>query len=275
MESSGHISSANLAPAGANLTAGGRTFVPLAVYPDNPSGVDAVGLHASLDVVFFGHDGALYDATAFGLDSWQPPRRVTNVGLAPPGAGVASNHQTSNQLDVFFIDNNGILNVAWAVDGQGQSWNGPVGISSPVAPPGAKVVAVKQADSPGQLDVFFIDNRGTLNVSWTGPQHWEGPIGFSPPNIAPPGGGLVSTLQGSQLDVFFVDNNGALNVSWNTPQRWEGPVGITPPGFAPPGTTPASAYQQAGQLDVFVNGSERWVSWTGPERWEGPYAMPN
>jgi hypothetical protein len=205
--------------------------MPLALFPDGSGGVDAVGLQGQLAVFFIGHDGALYVAQAAGLEPWRGPERITDRNIAPPGANVVTAHQKSDQLNVLFSGRDGGLYVAWADDVPGQEWKGPVRITPPgVAPPGAALASVKQT--------------------------------------------------GNLLDVFFVANDGALNVSWVVDTgKWQGPVAISRPGLAPAGASSAAVHHQSSdpsQLDVFVNGPERWVAWvldTG--KWNGPIALPN
>jgi hypothetical protein len=82
--------------------------------------------------------------------------------------------QTDNQIDVFFVDPFGVLNVMWVNDGG--PWQGPVGLTSRgTAPPGAPLATARQTDN--QIDVFFVDPNGVLNVMWVndgGP--WQGPV---------------------------------------------------------------------------------------------------
>jgi hypothetical protein len=98
---------------------------------------------------------------------------------------LASSNQfgISDQTDVFVVDNNGVLNVAWVVGGG--AWNGPVGISPPgLFPPGAAVTASNQFGIPNQTDVFVVDNNGVLNVAWVvGGGAWNGPVPIVNPAI--------------------------------------------------------------------------------------------
>jgi hypothetical protein len=69
-----------------------------------------------------------------------------------PGAPIATARQTDNQIDLFFIDGNGVVNVMWVVDVG--VWQGPVGLTaSGAAPGGAPIVAAPQTSN--QIDIFF------------------------------------------------------------------------------------------------------------------------
>jgi hypothetical protein len=243
------------------------------------------------DVFFIDRNGALNVSWVDGGGNWQGPVGISPAGIAPPVSSVAASAQfgLGDQTDVFFIDHNGALNVSW-VDGGG-NWQGPVGISAGgVAPPGGCVAASAQFGLDGQTDVFFIDQRGALNVAWVvNAGRWNGPVGISPPGLAPPGGCVAASAQfglDGQTDVFVIDNNGALNVSWvvNAGQ-WNGPAAISPPGVAPAGSSVAASAQFGldGQTDVFLidhNGALNvsWVvnagQWNGPAAVSGGSALP-
>ena len=100
---------------------------------------------------------------------------------------------------MFVVDNNGVLNVAWVVDGG--AWNGPVGISPPgLFPPGAAVTASNQFGIPNQTDVFVVDNNGNLYVTWVvGGGAWNGPVPIVNPAI---------TLRAIQDNGRFIEVNG-------------------------------------------------------------------
>ncbi|MEV3986242.1 hypothetical protein [Nonomuraea sp. NPDC049758] len=255
---------------------------PADIGPGNiaPAGADVAVAHQlpnQLNAFFVGNDGGIY--VAWIVDGpgnwWNGPLRITPPGVAPPGGRIIAAKQTHDQLNVFFVANDGRLNVSW-VTGIG-SWQGPIAITPSVAPPGAALTAAQQTSQ--QLNVFFVDNDGKLNVSWVvGVGAWQGPIAITP-SIATPGAGVAAAMQTTnQLDAFVVDRDGRLCVSWVVGVgAWAGPVGVTEPGHAPPGSTPVTWYQSNEQLDVFVNGNERWVSWvsTGGGNWNGPYGLPS
>jgi hypothetical protein len=91
-----------------------------------------------------------------------------------PGAPLATAPQTNNQIDLFFINASGVVNVMWVV-GVG-AWQGPVGLTAPrVASPGSQIAAASQTNN--QLDIFFADGNGAVNVMWVvGVGAWQGPV---------------------------------------------------------------------------------------------------
>ncbi|VWB44814.1 hypothetical protein BUB20358_02004 [Burkholderia ubonensis] len=185
----------------------------------------------------------------------------------------------SDQTDVFLVDSEGTLQVAW-VNGAGR-WNGPVPISPPdLFPPGAAVAASNQFGLSNQTDVFGVGSNGALHVAWVnGAGGWNGPAPISPPGLFPPGAVVAASNQfglSNQTDVFGVGSNGALHVAWvNDAGGWNGPAPISPPGLFPPGAAIAASNQFgiSNQTDVFGVGSNgalhvAWVNGAG--RWNGP-----
>jgi hypothetical protein len=203
---------------------------------------------------------------------------INNIEI-PPGGNLIAAKQLDNQFDVndqlntFFIGNDGGLYVSWVIDKE--EWQGPIRITpANFAPPGGSIASIKQFDD--QLNAFFIGNDGGLYVSWvTGTGAWNSPIRITPANFAPPGGSIASIKQfDDQLNAFFIGNDGGLYVSWVTGTgAWNGPIRITPANFAPPGGSIASIKQFDDQLNAFFIGNDGglYVSWvTGTGAWNGP-----
>jgi hypothetical protein len=247
---------------------------PLAVSPQ-------FGIANQLDVFLVDNKGALNVAWRVGDDPWTAPVPLSPPGLFPRRAAVAASNQfgISDQTDVFAIDRDGALNVAW-VTGAG-AWNGPVRISPcGIFPPGAPVVASNQFGIPDQTDVFAVDREGALTVAWVvGAGNWNGPVRISPPCVFPPGAHLAVSNQfgiSDQTDVFAVATNGALHVSWVVGSgAWNGPAQIGPSCLFAPGVPVAAANQAGipGQTDVFVVAENdalnvAWVVDSGT--WNGP-----
>jgi predicted Fe-Mo cluster-binding NifX family protein len=145
------------------------------------------------------------------------------------------------------------------------------------AMPGGGIAAAHQVNNH-QLDVFFVDERGRLYVSWVIDSGvWQGPVRISPAGMAP-GGAHVATahqVDMHQLDVFFVGHDGALHVSWAIDgDIWQGPAAISPAGVAPPGGALVAAHQvNDHQLDVLFIGNDGalYVSWVIDKGiWQGP-----
>ncbi|WP_163840697.1 hypothetical protein [Pseudoxanthomonas sacheonensis] len=242
-----------------------------------------------LDQFFIAEDGALWVAWVIGGGQWQPPHRISEPRLAPPGAPVAAAvrrttvivpsyergeagdaHDTDGkdgyeivpveeffpEINVFFVGHNGAVYVAW-VQGSGL-WQGPVAISEPgTAPPGAHIKAAHQL-SEVQLDVLFFGNQGELNVMWAsgdkvGADGWHGPAAVSPKDVNLPGGAFAAIMQGEhQLDVVFIGTNEGLQVSWVVGMgAWQGPVTVSNTRIAPAGAGIAAAGQGPNQLSAF------------------------
>lgn len=189
------------------------------------------------DVFFFDNNGQLNVFWVQGTGGWSDPVKIGSKGKAPAGARLAVSQQfgAPNQTDVFFIDNNGQLNVFW-VQGTG-GWGGPVAISSPgIAPPGSAVAASRQFGTDNQTDVFVIDNNGQLNVFWVqGTGAWNGPDKVGPKNVAKPGADIVASQQfglTNQTDVFVLNQSGTNGPGWpvvywvDGAGQWNGPKAL-------------------------------------------------
>jgi len=143
------------------------------------------GVDDQTDVFVVDNDGGLWVAWVSGAGQWNGPVRLgdPNVRLAARAPLAASaQYGVDGQTDVFAVDANGRLSVAW-VSGAGQ-WNGPVAIGDPnvIFPPGAPVAASPQYGVDGQTDVFVVDNDGGLWVAWvSGAGQWNGPVKLAPP----------------------------------------------------------------------------------------------
>jgi hypothetical protein len=239
------------------------------------------GVPDQMDVFLVDNKGALNVAWLVNGGSWNAPVAISPPGYFPRKAAVAVSNQygIADQTDVFAIDRDGALNVAWVVGGG--VWNGPVRISQCGRfPPGAPVVASNQFGLPDQTDVFAVDCEGALNVAWVvGSGPWNGPVRISPPCFFPPGAHLAVSKQfgvPNQTDVFAIGTNGGLHVSWVVGAgAWNGPVQISSSSLFAAGA-PLAAANQAGipdQTDVFgpaVNGGLD-VAWVvGSGTWNGP-----
>src|SRR4051794_12228611 len=69
---------------------------------------------------------------------WQGPVGLTAPGAAPSAAPIAAFAQSSEQVDVAFVDRNGVVQVIW-VTADDPHWQGPVGLTPPgTAPSGPR-----------------------------------------------------------------------------------------------------------------------------------------
>ena len=116
---------------------------------------------------------------------WQHTGAISGPDLAPPGAHLAAATQPPNdQLDVFFVDNDGAVHVFWELD-NGQWRDGGTLTSSGFAPPGAPIAARVQPPHD-QLDVFVIGEDQQLHLIWeVDNDPWQGPVALSKPVFVP------------------------------------------------------------------------------------------
>jgi hypothetical protein len=130
---------------------------------------------SQLDVFFVGSNGALRGAwvTKVGATwgAWNAPVNLTATSYAPAGAPVSPALWPSNQLDVFYVNNDGALAASWVAIPGPQPWQGP-GTASPkdYALPQASVATALQYG--GQLDIFTAGRPGVL-ATWTTAAGWS------------------------------------------------------------------------------------------------------
>ena len=139
------ISAANVAPAGSGMA--------LRYYPLNNQFegffVDNAG---SVNVIWKAQNG-----------KWNGPAGITPRGVGVPGRPVvAAFYPPNNQLEVFTVGPNGAVNLVWKAQNGG--WRPVVGLTRPnTAPPGSNL-AVQHQPMNNQLEVFFPDVSGALNL---------------------------------------------------------------------------------------------------------------
>ena len=271
------VSGAGFAPAGAQI----------ATAKQNDS---------QLGVFVVGNDGAVWVTWETGDGPWRDSRngrtaaRVTPLGVTQPGAPLFAYKQPGNELDVFYVGNDGAIWVTWERDDStwrdGNNGNDPLRISpSGLAPAGAHLAAAQQRQ--GLFDVFVVGNDGAIWLTWSDADsalgNWRDggsspPVRVTPPGLAPPGAPLVAAKQhDDQLNVFVVGYDGAVWVSWErADSAWRDgynarvPLRVTPQQFAPPGAHLAAGQQSADQLDVFLVGFDGaiYITWeTGDSVW--------
>jgi len=233
-----------------------------------------------LDAFVAGNDGALYVTWVVGTGIWTDgignhgsPVRITPPGVVPAGACLATAHQTPDQLDVFYVGNDGAVYVTWVV-GVGHWSDGTPGNPFPAritpanfAVPGTCVATGHQ--TADQLDVFVVNqNDRAVWVTWViGTGLWTdgigdhgSPVRITPVQIVDPKASLAVAKQTSdQLDVFFPGLDGAVHVTWvvgvghwsdGTPGN-PPPAPITPLQVTSPTGGISAAHQTPNQLDVF------------------------
>jgi GH25 family lysozyme M1 (1,4-beta-N-acetylmuramidase) len=239
------------------------------------------GMSSQTDVFTVGNDGSVQVSWVTGTGRWSAPMPISPPGTAPSGAHLVASNQfgLDTQTDLFFVANDGSIQVLWVV-GDGR-WNGPMPVSPPAtAPAGANIAASNQFGSGAQTDVFTVGSDGATRVSWVaGSGRWNGPMPITRAGTSPGGAGVAVSNQfglPTQTDVFSVGSDGANRVSWVVGAgTWGGPMPITPAGTFPAGARLAASNQFGlpSQTDVFAvggNGASR-VSWVeGQGTWGGP-----
>jgi hypothetical protein len=146
------------------------------------------GANEQTDVFLFDQNGQLNVFWVNGAGGWGGPEKIGPVLIGNPGSYLAVSQQfgANEQTDVFFVDKNGFLNVAW-VNSAGP-WQAP----EPVGPtsnamPGCYLAASQQFGAVQQTDVFLIDKNGYLNVFWVNAADpWGGPLVVDAPPPPPP-----------------------------------------------------------------------------------------
>ena len=166
-----------------------------------------------------------------GVLTTAPPKAPLKglAGNYPSGAPIAVSPQfgatDGSQIDVFLIDNNGVLNVLWMQYGllalppeKRLQWSAqPMLISFPgvIFSPGAWVAASQRFGVPNQTDVYAVDTKGALHVfSVLGSGTWTEATMAGTPTLDLHSGTPVAVSQrfGSpnETDVFVVVKTGQI-----------------------------------------------------------------
>jgi hypothetical protein len=237
-------------------------------------------LNEQLEVFTIDANGVLNVIWKDNNGSWKAPFPLTRANFATPGASVAAiYYPTYQQLEVFVVDRNGVLNVVWK-DHNGP-WHAPVGLTDPgFAPPGAPLAGVYQPLNE-QLEVFVVGASGALNVVWKDNNGiWKRPFALTGAAFATPGAYVAGAYYPSykQLEVFLLDKNGVFNAVWKANNgSWHSPVGLSPLGFARQGAPLTAIYQPLNeQLEVLTVDSRGainviWKEHNGP--WHAPVGL--
>ncbi|WP_298912907.1 M12 family metallopeptidase [uncultured Nostoc sp.] len=186
-------------------------------------------LNNQLEVLFIGNDGAVYLTWKANNGSWNAPVPLTPANTATPGTPISAvYYPPNNQLEAFFIDGSGAFNLIWKA--QNGSWNAPVKLTGAgFAPLGSNIASVFYPQN-NQLEVFLVDNYGSVNLFWKANNSvWNSPVLLTPANFAQPGSSITAAYQplNSQLEVFFSDKDGFLNLLWKAQNgNWNSPFRI-------------------------------------------------
>lgn len=188
---------------------------------------------------------------------------ATEPGVAAPIQQAAVVARRPDQMDVFYIAQDGAIGSQWWNAAKGMNWSNHAAFTvSPagVARSDSAIAAVgRTAD---HLDVFWTGSDGAIQSQWwdSAPgMNWSDHQAFSltPPNAAGDGSGLAAISRApDQLDVFWVGPSGAICSQW-----WNGVSGknwadhtafaVTPPGVARLDSPVAAVARTPEHMDVF------------------------
>ena len=245
--------------------------------------------HDQTDVFVIDKTGQLNVFWVVEQGPWQGPLKIGTAQFflsdyGTPSPVASQRFGTSNQTDVYAVDDSGQLNV-FSVVGEG-TWQGPAKIGpAGFAASGASLAVSERFGANGQTDVFVMDNSGQLNVfSVVGDGAWQAPVAIGTPtyaNLAPPAVSRQFGTAQDQTDVFVVDLNGLVNVFWASGTgSWQGPKVLAGQVGEIDSSTglQLAASQQFGadQTDVFavdLNGQLNVFSVVGDGAWHGPKVL--
>jgi hypothetical protein len=207
------ISAPHLFPPGASVAASQR-----------------IGVSAQTDVFVVDETGTLDVMSVVGDGAWQGPMAISAAKQYPAGAPLAASQQLGvEQTDVFVVDYEGELEVAW-IEGAGK-WQGPVGITLPSTFAVRGALAATQQFGLTQTDVLAVDPAGNLTVTAAvGGGKWAAPIELTKGGLFEAGAPVAASLQfgtPAQTDAVVVDARGDRSLSWVVEsQPWQGPLAI-------------------------------------------------
>lgn len=215
------ITPLHFAPAGAGIAAIKQN--------DNQLDAFVVANNGAVHVTWEDNNGRWTDGSP-GING---PVAITPVNFVPPGAPIAVAKQNANQLDAFFVGNDGAVYVTWE-DNNGRWTEGAPGHQGPVritpaglAPKGACVAAAFQTDQ--QLNVFVVGNDGAIYVTWSisgGPWTDGTPGHSSPARVTPQGQAIAGSCptvlkpDAKTMNAFVTGIDGTL---WLTSESSNGP----------------------------------------------------
>ncbi|SOD73597.1 papain like protease [Jatrophihabitans sp. GAS493] len=232
-------------------------------------GVAAPGAHITavsrsadhLDIFVVGTDGGVYTAAwePDFTDWWHGWWRIGDL-VAPQGAPVHCVSRSTDKLDIFVTDVNGVVQTAaWEPGSNG--WQGWWELNGGRAAPGAAVTAVSR--STDKLDIFVTGTDGGVYTAAWEPDFtdwWHGwwRIG----DLVAPQGAPVHCVSRStdKLDIFATDVNGAIQTAaWEPGSNgWQGWWSLNG-GRAAPGAPVTAVSRSTDKLDVFVVGTDSCI----------------
>jgi hypothetical protein len=210
--------------------------------------------------------------------AWRAPIGLSGWEFAPSGAPLTAVYQPLNEhLEVFAVDAHGALNVVWKA-GNG-NWHTPFALTGAGAiMPEASLGSIYYPSNQ-QLLVFFIDDRGAINVLWKdydGP--WKGPVGVTESHFFP-GASVAAAFYArhDQVEAFTTNRYGVLHVEWKVGNKAWAPCPFPLMGTPPSQGTPIQSKvpivlrtDRIGQLTGTVDpGNLPIMNHAGSGEWQG------
>jgi hypothetical protein len=174
----------------------------------------------------------------------------------------ASAARTANNLDTFFVHNDGSIWTAYWYAGLSGSW--PTfqlpGAGPGIAPKWAPIATVSRSAS--NLDIFYVSASGAINTSyWSASGGWGYTTLPGTNGLAQPGAQVAAVAASpGQIDVLYAGKD--KNLYWshwsgqcgNYPQTtcgWSSPVAVVGDGSIPAGAAVTAVARTPDRLDVF------------------------
>ena len=216
-----------------------------------------------LDVFFTGNDHGIYTAAwepGF-TDGWHGWWRIGDIAL-PAGSRISAVSRTTDKIDIFATDVNGVVRTAAWEEAFTDGWHGWWELNSGRAAPGATVTAVSR--SRDKLDVFTIGLDGGIYTAAWEPAFTDGWHGWwRIGNLTAPPGAAVHAVSRStdKLDIFVADSTGVIRTAAWEPaftDGWHGWWELNG-GRAMPGAPVTVVSRSRDKLDVFVTGNDHGI----------------
>ena len=232
-----------------------------------------------LETFWVNNDGSIGTVLKQHDKAWDQPYEITAQGVAVPNTSVTAVWSTENdQLEVFWVDRNGVVNDVWK--DHESAWHQPIQVSSPgFAPPGAPLTGVWDPHTH-ELLVFGVGQDGSLhmaskanNTKWN-PSTSLQPAGYAVPNEKP---GAAYQPINEHVEVFTVGPEGRIWDIWKAhDQGWQPKFYLTNTDVAPPGASVSAIFEpKNNELEVFFadgDGAILSVSKVNDGKWGPPMA---
>ena len=180
----------------------------------------------------------------------------------PAGSRISAVSRTTDKIDIFATDVNGVVRTAAWEEAFTDGWHGWWELNSGRAAPGATVTAVSR--SRDKLDVFTIGLDGGIYTAAWEPAFTDGWHGWwRIGNLTAPPGAAVHAVSRStdKLDIFVADSTGVIRTAAWEPaftDGWHGWWELNG-GRAMPGAPVTVVSRSRDKLDVFVTGNDHGI----------------